>query len=189
MTPIIKATAKKRQPPDRLAPPSDATSLVFMPSEASRGVHAIQERQDMPNDVVTALKSLHTDAIDAGNGYEEALKDAEGHGLTSLFHDMIALHGKHADELLSLIRSLGENASDEGSFMSNVHRTIITIRSLFGGLNESILPGLIDGEKRNVSHYDDALNEQTLPESANALLLRQRDELRSAVGRMQADQP
>jgi uncharacterized protein (TIGR02284 family) len=143
----------------------------------------------MPSDVVTALNSLHTDAIDAGNGYQEALKDAEGHGLTSLFQDMIALHRKHADELLSVIRSLGENASDDGSFMSNVHRTIISIRSLLGGLNATILPGPIDGEKRNVSHYDDALNEQTLPESANAILLWQRDELGSAINLMQADEP
>ncbi len=41
--------------------------------------------------------------------------------------------------------------------MSVVHKTIMDVRSLFNGLDESVLPGLIDGEKRNVAKYDDAL--------------------------------
>ena len=32
-----------------------------------------------------ALKTLHTSLIDSRNGYEEALEDAEGKGLTPLF--------------------------------------------------------------------------------------------------------
>ena len=37
--------------------------------------------------------------IDSRNGYEEALKDAEGRGLTSLFREMIALRNGDADEI------------------------------------------------------------------------------------------
>ena len=44
----------------------------------------------MSETVVADLKSLHTAAIDARHGYEEALKDAEGHGMTPLFRDMIS---------------------------------------------------------------------------------------------------
>ena len=51
------------------------------------------------DDQIDHLKSLHTASIDARNGYQEALEDAEGRGLTSLFRDMIALHGGHAGEL------------------------------------------------------------------------------------------
>ena len=41
--------------------------------------------------------------------------------------------------------------------MTVVHETIMDVRSMFNGLDESVLPGLIDGEKRNVSKYDDAI--------------------------------
>ena len=48
------------------------------------------------------------------------------------------------------------------------------------------VPGLIDGEKRNVSHYDDALKDGTLPATARDLLQRQRRELETAILGMQA---
>ena len=53
----------------------------------------------MNNNILDHLKSLHTSAIDARNGYQEALKEADGKGMTPLFRDMIALHERHADEL------------------------------------------------------------------------------------------
>jgi hypothetical protein len=50
-------------------------------------------------DSLDQLKSLHTSAIDARNGYQEALEDAKGKGMTPLFRDMIALHQDNAAEL------------------------------------------------------------------------------------------
>jgi uncharacterized protein (TIGR02284 family) len=106
--------------------------------------------------------------------------------MTPLFREMIALHARHADELGDQLRAQGEVANDDGSFMSTVHRTVIGIRSLFGGLGESVLPGLIDGEKRNVSHYDDVLRDETLPAATRDLLLRQRAQLETVIAGMQA---
>jgi uncharacterized protein (TIGR02284 family) len=132
------------------------------------------------------IESLHTRAIDACNGYEEALEDAEGRGLTPLFREMIALHTHNADELAAELANNGQASSGGGSFMSTIHRTIMSIRSLFGGLDESILPGLIDGETRNLSRYDDALAAPALPADMRSLLQRQRDRIEAAVTRMQA---
>ena len=53
----------------------------------------------MNNEIVDHLKSLHTSAIDARNGYQEALKEADGKGMTPLFREMIALHERNAEEL------------------------------------------------------------------------------------------
>jgi uncharacterized protein (TIGR02284 family) len=111
----------------------------------------------LDTDILYHLKTLHTNEIDARNGYEEALEDAEGKGMTPLFRDMIALHQANAEELGGILIGAGEEADDSGSFMSMVHRTIMSVRSLFDGLDGSVLPGLIDGEKRNLSKYDDAL--------------------------------
>jgi uncharacterized protein (TIGR02284 family) len=142
----------------------------------------------MEDDAIEQLKTLHTHAIDARHGYEEALDDAEGHGLTALFRQMIALHGSNADELSATLVRAGATVNDDGSFMTVVHRTIMRIRALFDGLGESVLPGLIDGEQRNKSSYDKALQMQTLPTDTRSLLTSQRDRIDAAISGMKARQ-
>jgi len=133
-------------------------------------------------DHVDSLKSLHTALVDSRNGYEEALEDAEGKGLTPLFRDMIALRNKHAAEIAEHLRALGEKVDNEGSFMSTVHRTVISIRSVLTGLDDSILPGLIDGEERIIVYYDEAIAES--PEYDT--LVRQREAVSAKVAEMRA---
>jgi uncharacterized protein (TIGR02284 family) len=133
-------------------------------------------------DHIDHMKSLHTTVVDARKGYEEALKDADGKGLSSLFRDMITLHQIHADALAADLVRHGEQVDDEGSFMSTIHRTVISIRSLFGGLDESILPGLIDGEERVVGYYDEALKD--CPPSETEMLSKQRAALLAKIAEM-----
>jgi uncharacterized protein (TIGR02284 family) len=139
----------------------------------------------LSDDQIDHLKSLHTAAIDARNGYQEALEDAEDRGLTPLFRDMIAVHDGHARELATALSDAGQESDNEGSFMSTVHRTIMSVRSLFDGLDESVLPGLIDGEERNVSKYDDALK-LGFPSSLSGQLTKQRAELVERIAEMKA---
>jgi uncharacterized protein (TIGR02284 family) len=144
---------------------------------------ALEDNVD--NDFMDHLKTLHTSEIDARNGYEEALEDAGAMGMTSLFRDMIALHDANADELGGILRNAGETANDEGSFMSAVHRAIMNVRSLFNGLDSSVLPGLIDGEKRNVEKYDQARKAGN-DSSMDFLLTAQRDKIQQKIGLMEA---
>ena len=130
------------------------------------------------------LKSLHTALIDSRNGYEEALKDAEGKGLTSLFARMITLRTDNAAALEKHLRAAGEEADQDGSFMSSVHRTVISVRSLFGDLDERILPGLIDGEERLKTYYDEAIKTAPANSSEQQLLRNQLDELNAIVAEM-----
>jgi uncharacterized protein (TIGR02284 family) len=138
----------------------------------------------MTDETLDHLKTLHTSAIDARNGYEEALEDAEGKGLTPLFRDMISLHDNNAAELATELTRAGEQADDQGSFMSLIHRTIMNVRSLFNGLDGSVLPGLIDGEKRNVGKYDDALKVTDSPE-LTTLLTAQRGKIEQKIAQME----
>lgn len=108
-------------------------------------------------DRVDALTALHTALIDSRNGYETALEHADGKGLGPLFQDMITLRNTHASEIASALAAQGHAPDSDGSFMSAVHWAVINVRALVTGLDESILPGLIDGEKRIVSYYDDAV--------------------------------
>ena len=140
----------------------------------------------MDSKILDHLKSLHTSAIDARNGYQEALQDAEGKGLTSLFRDMIALHETNAGELARELAKANELPDDKGSFMTVVQKTIMDVRSLFNGLDESVLPGLIDGEKRNVSKYDDALKDSNNASNITALLTGQRAKIAQKISAMEA---
>jgi uncharacterized protein (TIGR02284 family) len=141
----------------------------------------------MDNDVLDHLKSLHTAAIDARNGYEEALRDADRHSLTGLFHKMISLHSGNAAELEQQLIMSGEKTDDKGSYMSVIHRTIMSVRSLFDALDESVLPGLIDGEKRNIKHYDEALALPTIEASVCNLLVTQRERINEALAAMKEE--
>lgn len=146
----------------------------------------------MATTMLDHLKSLHTSAIDARNGYREALRDtgsqkAESTAMTALFRDMIALHDSHATEIARELTRNNELADDEGSFMTVVHKTIMDVRSMFNGLDESVLPGLIDGEKRNVGKYDTALEAPQALENVMRLLTQQRASLARKIGLMEME--
>ena len=146
----------------------------------------------MASSMIDHLKSLHTSAVDARNGYREALEDVESKEaankvMTPLFRDMIALHDSHAAELARELQRNNELPDEGGSFMTTVHETIMDLRSMFDGLDESVLPGLIDGEKRNVAKYADALKEPGGSENVTTLLQRQRDRLQKKIGLMEAE--
>jgi hypothetical protein len=108
------------------------------------------------SDQIDKVRSLHNVLIDSKNGYEQALEDAGKQGMTELFQAMIKLR---SDDIAAVGKLLPPEvaASNDGTVLTVVHKTIMTVMSLFNGLNEKILPGLIDGEKRIVSYYDDAL--------------------------------
>ena len=132
------------------------------------------------------LKTLHTLLIDSRNGYDEAFKDANGTGLAPLFRDMMAFHNHSAEAVGAYLNSAGEAVDDQGSVMTTVNRTIMSIRSMTGGLDKSILPGLIDGEKRIAGYYDAAL--KTCPADAPELpvLRKQLASLQAKIAGMQA---
>jgi uncharacterized protein (TIGR02284 family) len=131
------------------------------------------------------LEKLHTAAIDARNGYQEAAKDADGKGMTPLFLELITLHQDHAAALSQVLVGAGAMPDDSGSLMSTVHKTIMDVRSLFNGLDESVLPGLIDGETRNVAKYDEAIQLGRSSE-VGALLAAQRGAIQQKIAEMQS---
>ena len=82
-----------------------------------------------------ALSTLHTTLVDSRNGYEEALKDAGKSGLVTLFEEMVALRQQTSIELEPLLLRSGATPDDNGSFMSTVHRTIISFQSMLTDLD------------------------------------------------------
>lgn len=130
-----------------------------------------------------AVNALNTSLVDSRNGYEEALEDAEGKGLTPLFRAMIDMRTRHIGEIEPMVVARGEEPDKDGSIMSTVHRTIIRVRSLFSDLDERIIPGLVDGEKRTLEFYDDAI--ELAPANEKPILMRQADEVRAKIREME----
>jgi len=129
-----------------------------------------------------ALTSLYTALVDSRNGYDEAAKDAGKSGLVSLYQEMIALRRQSIAELEPLLLKAGLTPDRDGSYMSTVHRTIISFQSMLTDLDESVLPGFIDGEKRILKTYDEAIVHSGDPD--REVLTRQRAELIERIAEM-----
>src|ERR1700677_220075 len=137
----------------------------------------------MSRDLLEDLKSLHTAAIDARTGYEEARDDADGR-TRPLFQQMIAVHTKNADDLSHVLQRSGAPVGEAGSLMAAVNRTVMSVRSVFGGLGENVLPALIDAEKHHLSRYDEVLKSAEPPADVREVLARNRERLEAAIARM-----
>lgn len=133
---------------------------------------------------ISALKSLHTTLVDSLNGYREALKDAEGKGLTPLFADMIDLRTRHIGEVAAALRDQDQPVDDDGSLLTVVHKVVMTVSAVFTGLDERILPGLIDGEQRICTYYDAALANAPVDGPERAMLVRQHAAVQSKIDQM-----
>ncbi len=108
------------------------------------------------------LSRLHTQVIDAARGYEDAEKATRQTDIGALCAELRGVHVRHAHELAGALAELGHRPDSEGSFMSMVHKAVISARVSLTADDSSILPGLRDGEKRIVAAYDDALCEAEL---------------------------
>jgi uncharacterized protein (TIGR02284 family) len=140
----------------------------------------------MSQGLLEHLRSLHTAAIDARSGYEEARDDAEHRATRPLFQEMIAVHTKNAEDLSHVLQRSGAPVGEDGSFMTTVNRTVMSLRSLLGGLGGNVVPALIDAEKHNLSRYDDVLTSKDAPADVREVLLKNRERLEVAIARMRA---
>jgi uncharacterized protein (TIGR02284 family) len=137
-------------------------------------------------DDISALKSLRTTLIDSLNGYQEALQDSNDGGLEPVFRDMIGLRTRHIGELAAIVRQTGETIDDTGSFMTTVHKTVVSIRAAVTGLDAAALPAFISGEQRNIQAYDQAV--QDAP-AYRAQIQKQRQELADRIAELERMQP
>ena len=130
-----------------------------------------------------SLKKLHTDLVDNRNGYEEAVKDAEL-PLKAFFAEMVALKEKDHAELHGALTRLGEKPDEDGSFMSTVHKTVISVRAAVSGLGTNALSSFVMGEEQIVDAYDTALKDFASDPEIVATLTRQKATLLTKIAQM-----
>ena len=133
-----------------------------------------------------SLKSLHTVLVDAEKGYETAIEDAQEPQMKAAFETFSALHAHAHADVHALLVAQGESPDESGSFLSLVHKTVISVRSAVTGLDRSSLPSFLDGEERIVQAYDKAISDTGSTDPAYEVLTRDRQALVAAIADVRA---
>lgn len=133
-----------------------------------------------------ALVTLQARLVDAGEGNAEGARHANDPTMTGVFQELRAMHATHASALSAALMARGVEPDADGSFLQQVHKSIISVRAAIGALGEGAMPGVRDGEERILALYDDTLNQAPGDAEVVALLKTQRREVRDAIDRMRA---
>ncbi len=137
---------------------------------------------------IEKLAALHSQIVDAREGYEEGRSLVEGEGLAEIFADLLGLHARHAADLAGALQRLGADPDEGGSFLQYVHKALLNIRAAIGRLDGGAIASLRDGEQRILASYDETIGAFAHDREIGPLLERQRDELAERIQRLQAMQ-
>lgn len=130
---------------------------------------------DLPKTL--ALKTAMDDAIE---GYEKMLEKAEPHFRPTV-EELLAHHRATSLDLAAMLQDRGIAADQDGSLMGAVHKTVVTVRSMFDDVDEDLIPGIVDGERRNLEKFDEAMGENAADPVIRATVGTRRAELQQLV--------
>lgn len=142
-------------------------------STASATLDGLQDVQTAVRDAITGYETMHGKA-------EPSFKPLVAH--------ILELHRRHDTELVAMLAATGEPSQMSGSWMSSVHQGVVTVRSWFDEIDHGLLPEVIDGERRLVEAYSDALIAEH-PSWATKALERQRDAVAALVRELEQQTP
>lgn len=115
------------------------------------------------DDVISTLNGLIETCKDGQEGFKQAAEGVEDSQLKSLFYGYGQQRAQFAGELQAIVRELGGDPENAGSFTGAIHRGWVNIKSAVTGQDEgAILNEAERGEDAAKSAYKDAL-EQSLP--------------------------
>ena len=123
---------------------------------------------------------------DALEGYETMLEKAEP-SFKPTVSGLLAHHRAARADIDALLRERGVNVDDDGSIMGTVHKTVVTLRSIVDDVDRDFIPGILDGENRNLRKYDDAIAEDSADAALQATLAKHRTELERLVSALDGE--
>ncbi|MEY8850007.1 PA2169 family four-helix-bundle protein [Psychroserpens sp. XS_ASV72] len=128
------------------------------------------------------LNKLLVKNYDAEKGYLNAVENVDNDRLKIFFKRRASERSEFAKELRTEILQYGEVPEDSGSFKGTVHRNWMSLKSLFSSNNEeAILEEAIRGEEASLEEYNEIIKERDLPPSIDALILKQKNAIQSAI--------
>lgn len=132
----------------------------------------------MPNPdhaAIDALGTLHNRSVDVLAGFETMVDKAEPE-FRQIAERFYGLHQRHVTALAGLLAAAGQKADTDGTFMSTVNRTVVTLRSFFDEIDEDVMKQIESGERKVIEAFDDALAQDQTAE-VHARLTGMRQEL------------
>ncbi|WP_224816294.1 DUF2383 domain-containing protein [Hasllibacter sp. MH4015] len=107
---------------------------------------------------IDAIQKALTRTCDALAGYDKMVEEAEAEVLPIL-RKIHEIHRVHAGQLASLINGMGGTPDTDGSVMTTVNKTVISLRALFDEIDDDALERAIDGEEYVTDAFHDAMAE------------------------------
>ncbi|ALM20742.1 hypothetical protein JCM19294_2264 [Nonlabens tegetincola] len=137
--------------------------------------------------VANKLNDLLEKNYDAEAGYKEAKDQVDSSRLKDFFSQQAQERYDFGHELKSEIRSFGQEPDKGTSITGDAHRAWMNIKSTFSSdKEETILEEAIRGEKAAVEEYNEVLAETSLPVSTRTILTKHRDNIQTALNRVNA---
>lgn len=142
-------------------------------SNASATLDGLQDVQAAVRDAITGYETMHGKA-------EPSFKPLVAH--------ILDLHRRHDAELVAMLAATDEVSQTSGSWMSAVHQGVVTVRSWFDEIDHGLLPQVIDGERRIIETYEEALAAEH-PSWATKALEQQRDQVAGLISELARKTP
>jgi len=131
------------------------------------------------------LKAAMDDAVE---GYEKMLEKAEP-SFKPTVSDLLSQHRAASREIDVMLLDRGAAVDEDGSFMGAVHKTVVMLRSVVDDVDDGWIPGILDGEKRNLDRYDEAIAETTADSAMQGTLRTHRESLQRWVDALRNPPP
>lgn len=90
-------------------------------------------------EVISTLNGLIETCKDGQDGFKDAAEGVERSDLKSLFYECSQQRSQFVGELQSLVRELGGDPEQSGSFTAALHRGFIDIKSIVTGKDETAI--------------------------------------------------
>ena len=139
----------------------------------------------VPDAYLDELTTLQVRHVDASNGYETGIENAEADFAPTL-RSLKDMHDAFSEELGRLLLAHGRQPDGDGSWMTGVHRTVMTFRGLFDDIDEDIIPSLVDSESAMLEQYDAVLGEMPGDSDDRSVVVKQRDALTAEIDRLRS---
>jgi uncharacterized protein (TIGR02284 family) len=158
--------------------------------ESNESVNAnaapIHSENESIDNVISALNGLIETCKDGQEGFKEAAEGVERSELKTTFYEFSQQRSEFAGVLQELVRSLGGDPENAGSFTGALHRGWIDIKSAVTGQDEeAILNECERGEDSAKAAYNTAL-ELALPSNVNDIVRQQYQAVLAAHNRIKA---
>jgi uncharacterized protein (TIGR02284 family) len=125
------------------------------------------------DDVISTLNGLIETCKDGQQGFKQAAEGIQNSQLKSVFYELDQQRSQFAGELQGLVRELGGDPENSGSFTGALHRGWINIKAAVTGKDEgAILNECERGEDVAKNTYKEAL-EQHLPTNIASIVQNQ----------------